>query len=235
MNLEIIKAVRLNEEAVFCLRKRNYIEALAKLKDAAEIMYATTKSMSEGARRGMPLSEKIDLPAVASDKDEPLDDDAQHPRRKRSLCNLGTAIVKSGHLLHESERGSFAEDEPLQLLVLALPFEEEAACSTVSTVILYNMALAYHVSIIRCFPLKESKHNALALYENATNLAMINTSKDKMMIYIITSSQNNRGCIFLKRANSTLHNIFLMDWLLSWRRWGCHSPQLNRFTGTRFS
>lgn len=186
-------AITLNNRGVQRLKQGNFKSALTVLKEAAELMYVATKALSDAEA----------LPVVHTP--EYLHEDTKN-KETRNIFSAG--VVKDDHVLKPSDNIFFIHDTPFTICSI-LPYDKQGL-TIMSTIVLYNMSLTYHLSSSQCSAIPHAQECATTLYKMACSLAMKH-SDDELMIRIAMASLNNLGCLHYELGDFTCAKEYLDD------------------------
>jgi tetratricopeptide (TPR) repeat protein len=176
-------AIALNNQGVQRLREGDYRMALSNLKEAAELMYLATKDF-DGDEHGCHT---------------PAGQRQEERRAPNERYFLADGSAKDDHLLKPSDNIFFIHDTPFTISSVLLP-NNRAGLTVISTIVLYNMSLTYHLSSCQCSAIPHAQECATTLYKMACSLAMKHKN-DELMIRIAMASMNNLGCLHFEWGN----------------------------------
>ena len=159
------------------MKEGNYSTAITVLRRAAEQMYTLTTAVDQATVAALPNANATG---------------AQH----EGFCEHCSHSMRSpeNSLGASSKASLFMQDKPF--CITPLQHITKKQHTFVSTTILYNMALAYHLAATQCAPIPKAFQCASVLYRMACSLALKNVQSDDNMAPIAMGCMNNLGCLY---------------------------------------
>ena len=181
MSSPLNTAIYYNNVGIAYLEKGNHEDALRMLKEAAQQLYTATLSHKTSV-----IQEADHVTETECDVFFKAHD---FPRRP---------------LVTNTESNTFLCSVPIFLSVMNC----SGGYTQESAVVLYNMALTYHLNAISANSISKALQNAMILFEMASNLSLqVDTSEQTSQI--IMSSLNNLGLLHHEQGNySRSHQYF---------------------------
>jgi tetratricopeptide (TPR) repeat protein len=182
------EAITLNNQGVQRLQEGDYSSALSDLKQAAELMHAALKVL-EGSGT---------IPAEV----------IQYEGEENSRAYISAVPAKEEHVLSSSENFVFLHDTPFRI-PSSVP-SNKAGATIVIAIVLYNMALTYHISFCQSYSIPRSNEYAISLYKMACNIGR-KYCGDVNMMSIVMACMNNLGYLHYELGQFECAKIYLDD------------------------
>lgn len=174
-------AIYYNNVGIAYLEKGDHEDALRMLKEAAQQLYTATLNhkTSVNSEAGKITETECDVSSKAR----------YFPRQP---------------LVSNTDSNTFLCSVPIFLSAK----NSSGGCTQESAVVLYNMALTYHLNAISANSISKALQNAMTLFEMASNLSL-QVDHSEQTSHIIMSSLNNLGLLHHEQGNySRSHQYF---------------------------
>ena len=217
---EMTKALQIASEAnnlgVSLMKGRHFRDALEIFRHAADLMYALTQDLKQQLmNQPNTSSSSSSSSSCASQKMPPMEAKMEELLDKHGFNSQPRKHKRQRTALDE-EKDEFIYNEGL---LLPLPAKVSKTCALESATILYNMALAYHLSSnAKDYYASDSHalHNAVTLYEMACCVAyrverQQDGPKTKCSSRVVMASLNNMGQIYHRLGKYTKSRFYLDD------------------------
>jgi tetratricopeptide (TPR) repeat protein len=181
-------AIYYNNAGICYLEHGNHDDALRMLKEAAQRMYSVTVARKSSME--------------TTDEDDSLDE----PTMDRDMAPKSHDIPRRSLISPAADNSSFMCSIPIFLSAS----DTTESCTEESAIILYNMALTYHLNALSANPISKALENAITLFGMAYNLCL-QVHQTERTSRVIMSSLNNMGLLHHDQGNYALSHQYFED------------------------
>lgn len=207
------EAIILNNHGVHNLKTGQFSAALKYLKQAAERLYKLTRETNQ----------------VPETEEEQAFEQNIFKLDAEGNCDVccETSLKGGCSLMQSDNIGVFIQATPF-CLPQTFPCNK-VGLTFVSTIVLYNMGLTYHLSSCQCSSIPNAIESAVTLYKMSCALAVRHPGNDQL-IPLVMACMNNLGCLYFDLGDFDMSKKFLDDLTLYIMSLGANLrvPQLKR-------